>query len=244
LLASPHPGTSFYPFEVAAPEPPPQPVPDRDLAEAKARLRASSRAALAAMTSPQRAEASLAIAAALEASPHWRAARCLAAFSPMPSEPDIRPVIDRALARGVRVGLVAIEERHQIVPRQVSVDWRKELVPGPAHPAIEEPNPDLPAIDVAQLDLIIVPGLAFDAAGRRLGRGGGYYDRWLAGIPVAARRVGVLFAAQLTSRVPTRPHDQSMDELVTERGRIDVRRQSSTTMPQSTEEPPMGTPHI
>lgn len=75
-------------------------------------------------------------------------------------------------------------------------------------------------------DTILVPGLAFDRAGGRLGRGGGFYDRFLAQWP-HARRVGVGFSIQLIDAVPREAHDAQVDAIVTEDGWLDA--QSSPT---------------
>jgi 5-formyltetrahydrofolate cyclo-ligase len=67
---------------------------------------------------------------------------------------------------------------------------------------------------LAQLDLIVVPGLAFTAEGNRLGRGAGFYDRFLAGIPANTVKVGVCFEFQRVSEVPQESHDVKMDAVV------------------------------
>lgn len=71
-----------------------------------------------------------------------------------------------------------------------------------------------------ELALVLVPGVAFDRAGGRLGRGGGFYDRYLAGVARGLRRVGVCFDAQLVDRVPREEHDALVDAIVTESGWI------------------------
>lgn len=70
---------------------------------------------------------------------------------------------------------------------------------------------------------VLVPGLAFDAQGGRLGRGGGFYDRFLEASGMQARRIGVCFACQLVERVPLEGHDARLDAIVTEDGWTEVR---------------------
>ncbi len=82
---------------------------------------------------------------------------------------------------------------------------------------VREPRADLPAIDPGRLDLVLVPGLAFDAGGGRLGRGGGFYDRFLPAA-VGAVRVGVCWSGQVVDAVPAEPHDVRVHMLVTEDG--------------------------
>ncbi|MCA9516375.1 MAG: hypothetical protein KC635_15645 [Myxococcales bacterium] len=71
---------------------------------------------------------------------------------------------------------------------------------------------------LAALAALVVPGLAFDAAGGRLGQGGGFYDRLLGGLATRPRLVGLAFAAQVVPSVPREAHDVLMDTVVTEGG--------------------------
>ncbi|MBI5905527.1 MAG: 5-formyltetrahydrofolate cyclo-ligase [Deltaproteobacteria bacterium] len=73
-------------------------------------------------------------------------------------------------------------------------------------------------------DLIVVPGVAFDRAGRRLGHGFGYYDRFLGGLPEGVPRVGLAYASQLVPEVPVDAWDVPVHALVTEEGVIRVRQ--------------------
>lgn len=82
--------------------------------------------------------------------------------------------------------------------------------------AIGPSVPHGPAVALADGDLIVVPGVAFDAGGMRLGLGGGYYDRTLAETPAAA--VGLAFECQRVARLPRAPWDRPVGALVTERG--------------------------
>ena len=68
-------------------------------------------------------------------------------------------------------------------------------------------------------DVVVVPGLAFTAAGERLGQGGGWYDRYLAGIRDGCLTIGVCFREQLLAAVPTEAHDIILDVVVTDQGR-------------------------
>lgn len=79
-----------------------------------------------------------------------------------------------------------------------------------------EPDVDCPAVSAGQIDLVLAPGLAFDRSGGRLGRGGGYYDRWLAGfsgVTAALCRDGLLMDA-----IPRLSHDLAVDLVITETG--------------------------
>ena len=71
-------------------------------------------------------------------------------------------------------------------------------------------------LDPVLLDLVVVPGLAFRPDGRRLGQGGGHYDRFLPRLRPDCRTVGAAFAEQLVADVPTEPHDVRLDLVVTD----------------------------
>lgn len=86
-----------------------------------------------------------------------------------------------------------------------------------------EPDPAIPGIDPSELSLVIVPGLAFDSSGNRLGRGAGFYDRFLSRADLRALKIGVAFDVQVVPRVPISSGDVAMDGVVTPSGDI-VRR--------------------
>jgi len=83
-----------------------------------------------------------------------------------------------------------------------------------------EPDPEIcPLIDEQTIELAIIPGVAFDpTTGARLGRGGGFYDRLLSAPGFRATRIGAAFDLQLVDGLPTEPHDQRVDYIVTESG--------------------------
>jgi len=70
--------------------------------------------------------------------------------------------------------------------------------------------------DPATIDLVVVPGVAFTAAGHRLGQGGGWYDRFLTGLRPGVARIGVCFAECLVDELPTEDHDVVMDLVITD----------------------------
>ncbi len=176
------------------------------------------RARLAAMTADERAMASLQICAVAARRREFREARCVALFAPLPTEPDIRPLIEEAWAERKCVALPFM--LHGDEPRLAwhEVEGWDELVARGPH-GIREPHPQkCPVTQASELDLVFVPGLAFDADGNRLGRGGGYYDRFLA--DVTTRRIGLFFAAQQVDAVPREAHDCRVDLVITELGEM------------------------
>ena len=90
----------------------------------------------------------------------------------------------------------------------------------PGRFGILEPPQDAPCSSLLELDLVFIPGVAFDRYGGRLGRGGGFYDRALAGADGSAgpRRLGVGFAFQWVERVPVLDHDLAVHGVLTEEG--------------------------
>ncbi|WP_421994278.1 5-formyltetrahydrofolate cyclo-ligase [Roseococcus sp.] len=133
-------------------------------------------------------------------------------FWPMGEEIDTRPLLEALHARGHRIALPVTTPRGQPL---VFRPWTPGTamaagVFGTQHPA--EGEPVLP-------EWLIVPLLAFDRRGARLGYGGGYYDRTLAQLPHATA-IGVAYAAQEISEVPTGPHDVPLHAIATEYGVI------------------------
>ena len=138
----------------------------------------------------------------------------VSAFLPIRGEPDILPLLDALSAAGLRISLPATPPRGTALPFRA---WQPgdALVPGRFGTA--EPEPTAAVLDP---DLLFVPLAAFDRRGFRLGYGAGYYDgalrRLRAAKPVLA--VGVAFAVQEVAAVPTEPHDERLDAVLTESG--------------------------
>lgn len=82
---------------------------------------------------------------------------------------------------------------------------------------ILEPNSDNCPLMLESPDVILVPGLAFDLSGNRLGYGGGYYDKFLSQFPNTSK-IGVFFSCQQHPSLPTEPHDIQLDLIITEKG--------------------------
>ncbi len=186
--------------------------------EAKAGIRRRMRTVLAGMGAGERREASAALCRRLGELPTWREARCLLVFLPMAGEPDIEAAATAAAAGGRRICVPRVDwSRRRMHP--VAIGGFDEAVADPEHPRLRCPPPG-PAVDPAEIDLVLVPGLAFDAAGGRLGRGGGFYDRFLPTLPPATVRVGVAFDAQILPEVPTDGRDVRMSFVVTDARRL------------------------
>ncbi|MFC8689144.1 5-formyltetrahydrofolate cyclo-ligase [Brevibacillus porteri] len=143
-------------------------------------------------------------------------AKAIMAFHPFGDELDILPFLHEAKKRGqdIWLPLTNIAERRLIPYRYTGPHMLKQGVYG-----IWEPDPTLAEeADVSKLDAIIVPGVAFDSQGGRMGYGGGYYDRFLATLKKLPFLVGVGYSIQVVEHVPLEPHDVLLDAVVTEKG--------------------------
>jgi 5-formyltetrahydrofolate cyclo-ligase len=180
------------------------------VAELKQRLRLQVQGRLAEHEPEEIARVSLPLCAHLRAQPLWQAARSILGFIPLAAEPDIRPLLGEALAAGKALALPRFDPARRAYDLRVVRDLDR-LRPG--HFGIEEPEEESPLADSFRLDFALVPGLAFDLNGRRLGRGRGYFDRILT--QVGGHKCGVAFDWQVVPEVPVQPHDIWVDSLLT-----------------------------
>jgi 5,10-methenyltetrahydrofolate synthetase len=169
--------------------------------------------------------------------PRTSAPPVIMAYWPLADEVDIRPLINKFVAEGKTVLLPKVVDNATMELRRYTSS--ADLAEGAFH--IMEPTGEL-FTDYEQIDVVLVPGMAFDAAGRRLGRGKGYYDRFLTElngsilrtnlIPrtshlaprtshlaprtsyLAPRIIGICFPFQRVAEVPSEEHDVMMDEVV------------------------------
>ncbi|MBQ7635335.1 MAG: 5-formyltetrahydrofolate cyclo-ligase [Bacteroidaceae bacterium] len=147
------------------------------------------------------------LAVALEAHPWFSKARSVMLFAALPDEPQTHSLLQRH-ARAKHLFLPAVVGDEIEVRRFRSAqDLRRGAF------GIEEPVGE-PLARLAEIDLIVVPGVAFDSEGRRLGRGKGYYDRLLASPDLRARLLGYAFPFQIVDRVPVDEHDVRMHGVV------------------------------
>jgi 5-formyltetrahydrofolate cyclo-ligase len=184
-------------------------------AQEKAALRARLRAARAALGDEARRAASAAIARRLAELPELAAARSVLGYAAGPAEVDLDPWLRARLARGDAVWLPWVDGP---ALRLGAVTDLGALVAG--WRGLREPphDPTDPGGDPAVVDAAVVPGLGWDAAGGRLGQGGGHVDRLLARLRPGVPVVGVAFAVQVVGPpgVPREPHDVPVDVVVTE----------------------------
>ena len=143
----------------------------------------------------------------------------LAFYMAKGKEVSLSKAIGKSFIKGKRVYLPKtwIKERRLTFHRVYSFS---DLVPGPF--GLLEPNPKNEETDLSSLEVIFIPGLAFDVKGYRLGYGGGFYDRVLR--ETSALKVGVCYSFQLVESLPVEPHDVPVDLILTEDGIIQCQK--------------------
>ncbi len=188
----------------------------------KTALRAEIRTRLRSLTATERRERSEGLCRVLLAAETVTRAGRVAVFAPMPEEPDLWSLFEAMWSRGQRLVFPVI------APAAPSADtpFGRQLIFHEVRHRHElretayglwEPDPArCPIIDVAAIDGVLVPGLAFGRDGTRLGRGKAFYDSWLATLPAATRRIGIAFTWQLRETVPHEPHDQRLHAVATD----------------------------
>ena len=183
------------------------------MAAEKARLRGVFRARRASMAPEARARESAAIGAHLGA---WlaaggldRAGATVSAFWPLAGEPDLRPLLRALRAKGVRVALPAVASAPGEAPRLEHRLYTGDAALTPGRFGVMEPLARSPLVAPEAVGVALVPALAVDAGGGRLGYGGGFYDAFLA--ETAALRVGVVWASAVAGTLPAESHDARLD---------------------------------
>lgn len=178
---------------------------------AKARLRAEMKGLRAALTPVELAAGAERAAARLQAEPAWRQARTVCLYASFRQELGTGPLLGAALQQGKRLVLPRARADGTLGLHAV-VDLTGLR---PNHLGIPEPTAADPVVTPGEIDLFLVPGLAFDEEGRRLGYGAGFYDRLLAQARRDAACLGYGYDFQVSPEVPTEPHDQKLGMIVT-----------------------------
>jgi len=155
-----------------------------------------------------------AIVAALCARGDFRGARIVLLSLAFRSEWDTRPLFAIARALGKTTVAPRVNREKRMLELHVVEDPERDVAPG--HLGIDEPLPHCRSVGLEAIDWVLVPGVAFDLAGHRIGYGGGYYDRLLPGLRADARRIAGAFELQIVERVPAAAHDVKVGAIVTE----------------------------
>jgi len=182
----------------------------------KPNLRSTLKTTLAAITPQSRTRQSQQLCTQLTNSNLYQAATTILCYAALPTELSLDPLINHALQNNKTVCLPAIDwDKKTMHPVQIQ-SLQKDLHIGQY--ALRSPNAHCTPIPDAQITLALIPGLAFNHACQRLGRGAGFYDRWIESRLQCGTQpslIGVCFDEQLIEQIPTDPHDQPMHQVVT-----------------------------
>lgn len=164
--------------------------------------------------SPEDREAKgLRIAGRLEELWEFRQAKTVLAYASFRSEVPTGMIIRKMLEQGKRVLLpVAEVKEHRLLP--IEVRGMEDLVPGYA--GIPEPRNATQPVPREEIELVLVPGVAFDLDGHRLGYGLGFYDRFLADLKASLPKIGLAYEVQILERLPAKDHDLPLTAIITE----------------------------
>lgn len=175
----------------------------------KLQIRSRIRQLKAAHTTAQLAAMSATACSSVCSDGIWRSAGTVLLYYPLSDEVDVRPLLHQARLLGHKV----------LLPVVVGNDLELRVYEGeaslrPGAYGIMEPMGELfPPSLYHEIDLAIIPGMAFDGQGHRLGRGKGYYDRLLPRLPQAFR-MGICFPFQFLDTIPSEPHDVTMHDVL------------------------------
>lgn len=184
----------------------------------KASVRQEMRRRLA---TPAPTEAGEALVSQVMQLPEWPDASNILLFSPLPDEPNLRPLFEPTTAHR-RILVPRLHDSTEGEMEAVVVhrpppdaEWDGEPVRGWSRRRFGIWEPRGPATDPELIDIALVPGIAFTRDGRRLGRGMGFYDRFLAKLRPECFKCGIGYDFQLVEDLPTEPHDVLLDAVVT-----------------------------
>jgi 5-formyltetrahydrofolate cyclo-ligase len=179
--------------------------------EAKAAFRQKILERLEGMSPTHRAEASALACKVLERQQAWQRAQSILFYASTALELDVWRLVEDSLAAGKLVALPRYEPSGDRYAACRIQNAGADLAAGRF--GIREPAAHCEQLDFGRIDLVLVPGVAFDNSGRRLGRGKGYYDRLLE--QAQSRTCGVAFDEQVVTELPHEAHDIQVDSLVT-----------------------------
>ena len=185
----------------------------------KAQLRQSLRNGLLEMSPEMRRHKSVQACSNLVSLALFKDASTIMLFLSLPYEVDTTDAIEQAWSMGKIVAVPRTSWKHKSMDPVRIESFEDEF----SVSTFGLRNPVSPAVvPLEQIDLVVTPGLGFDAQGNRLGQGGGYYDRFLCLPQLKARRCGFAFEQQVVPYVPTEETDQVMEFLVTDEQAVSV----------------------
>jgi 5-formyltetrahydrofolate cyclo-ligase len=170
---------------------------------------------LATLPAEEAATKSLAVARRVSSLQAFRAARAVLLYLPTPGEVDVLPIARAAWDAGKKVLAPTACDHCRSMRAILCCPVNEEMFQ--PHHGLRQPNRDLGEMSIDRIDLVIVPAVAFDPKCNRLGRGGGFYDRFLARSDLHASAVGVAFDEQIVPEIPVHENDRPVNVVVTDK---------------------------
>ena len=181
----------------------------------KAEIRKEILGILRSQDHASRSERSRRIQDKFLSSDEYRASKVILAYVSMASEVDTSYIIERSLEDGKKVAVPYIDTLNQeiVASELISID---NLVDGP-YGTKEPQNGPARAIEFEEIELIVIPAIAYDRNNMRLGRGKGYYDRFLSDERLSSsKKIGLAFHFQVVDLLPSDPHDVPVTRVITD----------------------------
>jgi 5-formyltetrahydrofolate cyclo-ligase len=187
-----------------------------EIKAAKEQIRNDIAKVISGLTEKQRAEKTLAIESRLFEFANFLEAHIVMLYIERENEVRTQEILRRAYGFGKIVVLPLFDPgRMKLAAYKVDLP-EKDLQPGAR--GVLEPNPSrCKLVPVQKIDIAIVPGVAFDEKGARIGCGIGYYDRFIPDLPATTRKVALAFEEQIIPQVPSEPHDRHVDIIITDK---------------------------
>jgi len=182
-----------------------------EIQEAKLALRQRIRGVLRSIDPAKRAAESLQACLLLNRQSVWQDASSILFYAPLLEELDIWPLVVDSLGMGKTVALPRFDPKTNRYSAACIQHLTRDIQPG--HFGIREPADHCSSMELSSLDLTLIPGIAFDVHGGRLGRGKGFYDQLL--VHTGGMTCGVAFDEQIVAEVPIEPHDRRVKCVLT-----------------------------
>jgi 5-formyltetrahydrofolate cyclo-ligase len=182
---------------------------------AKSALRKKILLKLAAHTPKDLRARSLVIQKKMLGTEAFKSAKCLCVYISLPKEAGTREVIKESLKLGKKVLVPLADLKTKELKLYAIKNLKTDVKKGPY--GIFEPKPAKTKLTpLKEADLVVVPGVVFDRHNHRVGRGAGFYDRFLKKAPKKTAKIGLAFSFQVVSKVPVEGHDQRLDKVITD----------------------------
>lgn len=179
----------------------------------KQKLRAEILKKLHSISKEEKARKVKALKKKLFSLKEFKKAKCVMFYVSKHYEVDTHEMIDETIAMGKKVVVPITLKEEKLLKLSELKDRKKELIKG--HFGIHQPGEGhIRPVPLEEVDVMVVPGLAFDRGGHRLGHGGGYYDRFLEKAPPTIFTVGLAFDFQVMDKLPTHDTDIPIDKVL------------------------------